>query len=1096
MRLAFRVPSCPPNKNRLGPAGRAPYYNLPNMPPKRTRVNNLLKQAEASQARQDLESNQEIPCLRGLDLQNATRPHREKMREIPFVEIVSSKISVYSDAEKRALSVVTVNNTHAGQSNTTADRQMGPIVNCQVCPKCKAIDCPGHYGLIDLPDKPSNPAYSRHVVMILHSVCEGCSEPYITKEEMKKLGILKLRGLARLQAIEAASEKIVTCTRPRKPVTQSRTLPSNCPKLTTQDCPMGSTYDKTAATESGIIRPNTNSKNEGGTQDTTVRDPNWVYSILNCITDENARLLGLEGAHPRDFMMKGLLVIPNVARPYTTEGGRINQNRLTTSYNRIVSASTKGATARSNLNKGSMSKITTTKAINVLFKTGGNSGHCDERRVDSFRKRLQRKDGVPRHNMMGKRGDLNGRSVASPNPSLLFDQISVPRAWVGILVQTEKVHRLNQKELVEAYHRGELVTITRKSTGAKQRADPKVGARGQFVFGGSPPELGDTVERKLRDGDSMMMNRHPTLHKYSMMVYHVSVWDNSSVGAHLSTTTPMNLDFDGDEINLWVLMSAMARADGYFLLNIARNILATTRSKPMTGLVMDGVTGSYLMTRRNEILDDYEFTWFREGLVATEQMATFEERCHRLGVNPRSAAALWSSVLPEDFSYFRKSRFAAEIMRGSSGRPDIRSDADPPLVIINGIIISGHLCSEDTGAAAGGIVHKLALHYGYNRAATFLSDIPILVSRYLAEYQFSTGIDDLASLELIDGKFVNHSHEAMKGILAKMYAQLDAIGDPDEFPQLREYRERKVIEAVNVASGAGLLLAKRFFTNSEGNLNSVGVMTDRGAKTKGNIGNMGQMIGMVGQQFYESERYGMSTAGDTRSTAYFDPYDLDPHARGLITNSLFHGVTPDEFHDMQRSGRVAMVKGSNETPLTGAAQRQMIKSYEGIIVDHQRSLVNATGSLLAPAFNGGFGTDRMVKVGGIYQVVNAQEIADHVNNKHGWVKADQMEGIEEARVVTKAPPVKPIKYRYKSRGRRTFNPEQLTPFEASRLVGTRATQIDNGALVKIDTTETNAFKIALDEYHQGAIELEVVRNHPRYGEQFIKPTLENIVVMN
>ena len=1052
------------------------------MPPKRTRVNNLVKQAADSQAKQDQESNQEVPCLRGIDLQNVSRPHREKMREVPYIEIVGSKITLYSDEDKRKLSAVTVNNTHTGASNTTSDRLMGPIVNCQVCNKCKSIDCPGHYGLVSLPDKPCNPAYPRHVVMILHSVCEGCSEPYLDRETMMKMGLLKLRGLARLQAIEAASETIVTCTRLDRPPMAGRDgLPAGCPKLTTQHCPMGKTYDKVAASESGIIRPSIKSKKtagENGVQDSTVRDPNWVYSILNCITDENAKLLGLEGAHPRDFMMKGLLVIPNVARPYTTEGGRINQNRLTTSYNRIISASLKGGAV-----KGGPGKITTTKAVNVLFKTGGNVGHCDERRTDSFRRILQRKEGIPRHNLMGKRVDLNGRSVASPNPSLQVDQVSVPRAWTGILVQTERVHRRNLKEVNEAYYRGEIVTITRKATGAKQRASPKIGVRGQFTFGSSPPELGDTIERKLREGDSMMMNRHPTLHKYSMLVYRVNIWDNLSVGAHLSTTTPMNLDFDGDEINLWVLMCWMAQADGYFLLHISKNLLATTRSKPMTGLVMDGVTGSYLMTRRNETLLPYEFTWFREGLQATEQMASYEERCHRLGVDPLSATGLWSSVLPEDFSYYRRSRFAQEE----------EAAADPPLVIVNGIIISGHLCSDDTGAAAGGIIHQLALFYGSARAATFLSDIPILVSRYLAEYQFSTGMDDLASLELVDGKFINHSRVAMEGILEKMAMQLEAIGDPDEFPQLREYRERKVIEAVNVASGAGLLIAKKFFTNQEGNLNSIGVMTDRGAKTKGNIGNMGQMIGMVGQQFFESDRYGMSTAGNTRSSAYYDPYDLDPHARGLVTNSLFHGVSPDELHDMQRSGRVSMVKGSNETPLTGAAQRQMIKSYEGIIIDHQRSLVTATGALLAPVFNGGFGTDRMVKVDGIYQVVNAQLMAEHINNKRGWVKSEQMAGIEAGREAVKARRVAPIKYKYKSPGRRTFNPEELTPFETSRLVGTRATQIDRGALVTIETAETNAFKIALEEYNLGVIDLEVVRKHPRYGEQFVRPTLANIL---
>ena len=60
------------------------------------------------------------------------------------------------------------------------------------------------------------------------------------------------------------------------------------------------------------------------------------------------------------------------------------------------------------------------------------------------------------------------------------------------------------------------------------------------------------VERHINDGDIVLFNRQPSLHKMSIMGHRVRVLDYSTFRLNLSCTTPYNADFDGDEMNIHV----------------------------------------------------------------------------------------------------------------------------------------------------------------------------------------------------------------------------------------------------------------------------------------------------------------------------------------------------------------------------------------------------------------------------------------------------------------------------------------------------------------------------------------------------------------
>ena len=63
------------------------------------------------------------------------------------------------------------------------------------------------------------------------------------------------------------------------------------------------------------------------------------------------------------------------------------------------------------------------------------------------------------------------------------------------------------------------------------------------------------VERHLQDGDPVLFNRNPSLHKMSIMGHKIKILPYSTFRLNLSVTPPYNADFDGDEMNMHVPQS-------------------------------------------------------------------------------------------------------------------------------------------------------------------------------------------------------------------------------------------------------------------------------------------------------------------------------------------------------------------------------------------------------------------------------------------------------------------------------------------------------------------------------------------------------------
>ena len=147
--------------------------------------------------------------------------------------------------------------------------------------------------------------------------------------------------------------------------------------------------------------------------------------------------------------------------------------------------------------------------------------YSDLKPIRGFCQRLKGKQGRFRGNLSGKRVDFSGRTVISPDPNLSIDQVAVPMLVAKNLTYPERVSRYNIHKLQQLVQNG-----PDEWPGAnyiiKKDSDFKLWLKfGDRRRAADALVEGDIVERHLEDGDVVLFNRQPSLHKLSILSHYV-----------------------------------------------------------------------------------------------------------------------------------------------------------------------------------------------------------------------------------------------------------------------------------------------------------------------------------------------------------------------------------------------------------------------------------------------------------------------------------------------------------------------------------------------------------------------------------------------
>jgi DNA-directed RNA polymerase II subunit RPB1 len=301
-----------------------------------------------------------------------------------------------------------------------------------------------------------------------------------------------------------------------------------------------------------------------------------VVEIFRRMREEDMKALGLDVTHARpEWMMVQVLPVPPPhVRPSVHTAGSTSEDDLTHQLVNVIKVNQ------------ALSHAITNGEPNIIIEQFEQSlqhnvaAFMDNevpgfpqitqrsgRPLKTIAQRLKGKEGRIRGNLMGKRVDFSGRTVITADPNLGVQQVGVPRSVAMNLTVPERVTAFNMAELGALVANGPMT-----HPGAKHiiRSD---GTRIDLRYVKNKSELllanGWIVERHLRDGDVVLFNRQPSLHKMSIMGHRAKVLDWSTFRLNLSCTAPYNADFDGDEMNLHVPQSLPARAEAELMMLVA-----------------------------------------------------------------------------------------------------------------------------------------------------------------------------------------------------------------------------------------------------------------------------------------------------------------------------------------------------------------------------------------------------------------------------------------------------------------------------------------------------------------------------------------------
>jgi DNA-directed RNA polymerase II subunit RPB1 len=835
--------------------------------------------------------------------------------------IVGIQFGIFSPDEivKRSVVEIISQATYDGNEPKIGglfDPRMGVLDNGKKCRSCGQTNhsCPGHFGHYRL----ARPVYFIQflpiVLNILRCVCIRCSKLLIDKDSHPRVS--KRRGEARWREAYNLCSNI-----------------SRCGQQTEDGC---GARQPNRYVRDGIARivAEWDAQENETTKTDKVRQPldvEYVHRLFRQITDEDVDFMGFSRHWCRpDWMICTVLPIPppQVRPSVIQDNNQRSEDDLTHKLFEIIKMNkVLQDKIDKNANRNQIEEYTDVLQYHVATLVDNKipgvapSAQRGGRPLKSLQQRIGSKEGRVRYNIQGKRVEQSARTVITPDPNISIAEVGVPMKIAMNLSRPERVTQWNRKKLYKFVQNGTDVFPGAKSiirTDGRMISLKHVNTKEIVLYDG------DTVNRHLMDGDILLFNRQPTLHRLSMMGHIVKVLPFNTFRLNVSVTSPYNADFDGDEMNAHIPQSYEAFMELKEIAAVPHQIIRPRDATPVIGVVQDTLVGSHLATKPGNSFTRREFMnlmmWNKrfEGLpVATEGVGkTSRFSGHQI------IGSLLSPINVE--------------MQNSSYKDD-KSDSNI-IKIREGIIQQGVFDKGIFNKPGRGIVHTTYNDYGPEDTVNLLDDIQCVVENYLIMKGFSVGISDLIADERTRNE-MNRVIKACKKDIEEIILQLhnDLFVNNTGKSNQEEFETRTFVILNKALNEAGKI--------GEGSLSSENrLITMVKAGSKGGPINIAQMVACVGQQAPEGRRipYGFTD----RTLPHYKMFDDGAEARGFVESSFIRGLTPQEFFFHAMSGREGLIDTAVKTSDTGYTQRQLIKAMEDLMIQHDGTVRDANGSIV------------------------------------------------------------------------------------------------------------------------------------------------------
>lgn len=793
------------------------------------------------------------------------------------------------------------------------DARFGVIENGKVCPTCKQTNllCPGHFGHITLARPVYLYQFLEYIQKILQIVCLNCSNPYLPEEELEKLE-KQFSGVDRFDAVRERTKNYKT-----KELKDS----SACPHCNSPAIKKVDRQETNVAVAPLALEAKTYDENS----EPIPLQPEMVLRCFQRMSDRHIELIGFNPKFSRpDWMICTVLAVPPLSvRPSVMEDNQRMEDDLTHKLIDIVRENQK---LRNRIDSGDsrdmVDKLTGILQFHVATYVDNDisglppSQQRSGRPLKTLKSRLGAKTGRVRGNLMGKRVDFSARSVITPDPNIDLDELGVPE---------EIAMNLTFPEIVTPYNRDRLMTYVRngphKHPGAKsvklRERDRPLNLK--FV---NPETIeikeGDIVNRHLIDGDVVLFNRQPSLHKASMECHRIKVLPHSTFRLNVSATKPYNADFDGDEMNMHVPQSIAAAMELKYLASVLRQIISPRKNSPIIEIVQDTMTGAFRISNPNIVVPEH---------IAMNLLARTKKSL--IGYKRRNKEYSGPEIISAAFP----------LMNHKAG-----------ITVENGNLVHGRLKKGAFSAASEGIIHAIYNEFGPERCGQFINDIQAIVTKFNLFQGFSVGTSDLIA-DMKTQEYIKESITAGKQKVAELISSVHAGQFLNTSGRLDgEELENQISIALNKISTD----VSESVVNSLSKENRMLQMTADGSGAKGDKLNISQMMALLGQQLVANKRI-QYTLQD-RTLPHFAKYDHGIESRGFVENSFISGIRPAEFFFHAMGGREGLIDTAVKTSDSGYIQRKLVKNMEDLHVEYDGTVRNVNGTIIQ--FNyGGDGID-------------------------------------------------------------------------------------------------------------------------------------------
>ena len=747
---------------------------------------------------------------------------------------------------------------------------------CTTCGQ-NSLDCPGHFGHTILASPVFNFGFLNHLKNLLQCVCLKCSNLLVEKSDIQFKKALNKKCESRFKEIKMLTKNVNYCFHCGVPV----------PKI------------KREVKDNGSIRimieRDVNTDIDDVNNIKKIKEsltPRYCYNILRNISDNDCYLLGFNPKmqRPEDLIIENFPIPPSIIRPTAKVdfmSASTMEDALTLKISDIITANKR---VRHQIEKETVSNELSTynqDIFNLLqyhiatfydndsvslprteFKTGG-------RPTKSISDRIKGKTGRVRSNLMGKRVDFSGRTVITSDPYIDIDQVGIPKKMAMELTIPEEVTPYNIKYLSglvkngrDVYPGANFVLRINYRDGKQEIQKIDLKYRKKTI----KLNLDDIVERHSVDGDYVLFNRQPTLHKPSMMGHKIQVIDNDELNTfrmNVSVCKPYNADFDGDEMNIHLAQSIQARNELKRIANVQYQIISAKDSSPIIGCQQDTLSGAYMLTDPTAKLIGWE--------IANILCNTTSDTKFNIKMNKEySGHEIFSHIIPAGINTTKK------------------SGDKVTLQITNGKLISGYLDKSALSFAKNSIIHFIWDKYGPIKTRKFIDDSQRLVLNYLLCRGQTVGLKDTIITEDISKKI---QHVITNKILESKYQITQYENDVDQISL--EIIEATLSAELNaVQSNIGQILMGQININ-----NFFWASAISGAK--GNATNVAQVSGVLGQNNVDGSRIKKKIEG--RSLIYWHKDDDTPEARGFIKSSYLSGLKGFEFFYNAMAGREGLI---------------------------------------------------------------------------------------------------------------------------------------------------------------------------------------------